>query len=199
MMHRNIEAIARFLFRRPNMPFIRSPFRPVFILILLAGALTVQASDSVYMQVPGIKGESTSKNHPAWINVSALSGCISNAGGTSKAGACDISITKDLDLSTTGVYSNLLTGKGTGTSKVLVDVCGTSGTGTEICYYKLQLRNVRFTSAATSTGAGNSVVNESWSMTFDAISWTYTPGWWATPGTPVTQCWDFTTNTNACP
>ncbi len=173
------------------------PIRFASLALLLSATAGLRAVDTIYMQVPGVKGESTSKSHSAWISLYALSSCLSNSSG--KASACDISISKDIDLSTTGVYANLLTGKGTGASKVLVDVCGVNSVGAEICYYKLQMRNVRFTSASGGTSDGATRASESWTMAFDAISWTYTPTWWATPGTPVTQCWDFTTNTAVCP
>ncbi len=178
------------------MPFFSRPARLAALALLLFAAPGLRAADTIFMQIPGIKGESTSKNHAAWIQLYTMQGCLSNT--TGKASACEISINKDVDVSTTYVYSNLLTYKGTGASKVLIDVCGINAGG-EICYYKLQLRNVRFSSASSSTSDGAPRASESWTMNFDAISWTYTPNWFGTPGIPVTQCWDFISNTNTCP
>lgn len=178
------------------MPFTSRYFRLTSLTLLLVAAASLHAADTIYMQVPGIKGESTSKSHSGWINVYSMQNCISNSG---KASGCEISISKDFDVASTYVYSYLLNGKGIGTSKVLVDVCGFPG-GVELCYYKLELRNVRFTGASTSGASGGTRVSESLSMAFDAIKWTYYPNWYTgTPGTPVTQCWDFTTNDMTCP
>lgn len=179
------------------MPFASRHLRLASLVLLLSAAATLQAIDSIYMQVPGMKGESTSKTHPAWIDVTSIQSCISHSGTV--AGACEISISKNIDSSSTVAYLNLLTGKGTGGSIVLVDVCGVNGLG-EICYYQLQLRNVRFTSAQGGTASGDNRALESWTMAFDAIKWTYTPRWYTgTPGPPVSQCWDFTTQTTTCP
>jgi type VI secretion system secreted protein Hcp len=181
------------------MTFFRHPSRLASVALLLLAGYSLKAQDSVFMQHPTIKGESTDKNHANWINLSSLSGCISNT-GKAAAAACDINISKDVDQSTTFVYSSLLTGKGTGSGKVLIDVCRINGgTGTQLCYYKLELGNARFTSAQA--GTGGSGTSESWSIAFDSIKWTYTsvnPSTGA-PNTPVSQCWSFITNTAVCP
>ena len=180
------------------MPFSSRHFRLASLALLLSAAATLYASDSIYMQVPSMKGESTSKAHLGWIDVYTIQSCISITGTV--AGACEINISKPIDPSSTTAYLNLLSGKGTGGSLVLVDVCGLNPGGAEICYYKLTLRNVRFTSAQGGTGSGDSRAVESWSMAFDAIKWTYTPNWYTTTaGTPVSQCWDFTSQNTSCP
>lgn len=177
------------------MTFIRRPFRLAMVAFLLSAGFSLLAQESVFMQHPTFKGESTDKNHAGWINLYSLSGCISNSG---KAAGCDISISKDVDQSTTYVYSSLLTGKGTGTGKVLIDVCRINA-GAQLCYYKLELGNARFTSA--SAGTSGSGVTESWSIAFDAIKWTYISVNPSTgnPNPPVSQCWSFVTNTAVCP
>jgi type VI secretion system secreted protein Hcp len=178
------------------MIFIPRSARLAPLALLLLAGIGLSAQDSMFMQVPGIKGESTDAKHSAWIDLQSLQGCISNTTGT-KAAACDISISKNVDQSTTSVYSSLLTGKATGASKVLIDVCKILGGSTQLCYYKIELGNARFTSA--SSGAGGSGVSESWSITFDAIKWTYTSSPGGVPGTPVSTCWSFVTNSAVCP
>jgi len=173
-------------------------FRPSRLLALcaLSATLGAAAADDIYMQLPGIKGESTEITHAGWIDVLSFNGCVSNTG---KASACEISIGKYVDQSSTYATGYLLTGKSFGTSKVLIDICRTTGTG-YVCYYKIEMNYVVFSAASSSTASGSDRVSESWSMSFRAIKWTYTPiDAKGGAGTPVSQCWDFSLGNATCP
>lgn len=170
--------------------------RHFILTALLFAAGGLMAQDNIFMQIPGIKGSSTNSTHPGWVDVVALSNCFSKP-SAGAAAACDFNLTKNIDISSTFVYSNLLNGKATGAAKVLVDVCINTGGPSLFCYYKLELSNVRFTSVSSSTSGGSGPINESWSMAFDAIKWTYLVP--PTGTTTTTACWNFALNSAACP
>lgn len=173
-------------------------------VLVLSSALGAFAADDIYMQLPGIKGESRNSTHVDWIEVTDFSGCVSTpvgTGGTGKSSACEVTISKVVDRSSTYATSYLTQGKTFGSNKVLIDICTLVGGSTYICYYKIEMNNVVFTAASTSGATGADRPVESWSMTFSRIKWTHTYIDPATgkAATPVSYCWDFEFNTSTCP
>jgi len=102
--------------------------------VLVAGLLTAglaQAANDYFLQIDGIPGESTDKDHKDWIDIESFSWGLtlvtSGAGGasTGKATFSDLSWTQYVDVSTPKWFVQVATGKHIPT--VTLDVVKVSG------------------------------------------------------------------------
>lgn len=111
-------------------------------------------ANDAYLQIDGIKGESTDSKHKEWIEVSnvdwhvhqprALS--ISSSGHTNgKAELSEISFKKLADLSSPLLCQTCATGKTISTAKF--EFMRADGNGEPIKYYTVEIENVMISSA----------------------------------------------------
>ena len=87
--------------------------------LALAAPLNVEAAVDVFLQLDGIEGESTSKDHKGHIDVlswsfglsRAVGGSAGTSRGASKLCASDISVMKFFDKSSPAIMTNMVSGK----------------------------------------------------------------------------------------
>jgi type VI secretion system secreted protein Hcp len=103
------------------------------------------ASD-YYVQIDGIKGESTDSEHKDWIEISAFSHAITqptsatvNSAGGATSGRCkheDFVVTKYVDLASPKLYETCSSGKHI--SKVTIELMRSSG-GSRVKYMAIEM------------------------------------------------------------
>jgi type VI secretion system secreted protein Hcp len=138
------------------------------------------ASDS-YLQIDGLKGESTDTAHKDWIEILSWSHVISqpssataNSAGGGTSGRCkheDFVITKYVDLASPKLYEMCSSGKHI--SKVIVELMRASG-GAPVKYLAIEMDQVVISKVAPGHIDGNDLPVESVSFNYGIIKWTYT-------------------------
>lgn len=176
------------------MPLFRRSF--VLAALLLGVAGSSLAADRIFLQIPSLKGPSTDAKHSGWFELNAASDCVTTNVGSKTSAFCEFSFVKYADLQSPAASLYMVTTKSIG-NPVVVDFCSTGAMNQE-CYYNLQLRNARFTSKSLSSSDGADRAVESWTLSFDAIKWTFTD--WSSGGPVVgtTYCFDLLTSSTSC-
>ena len=138
------------------------------------------ASDS-YLQIDGLKGESTDSAHKDWIEMLSFSHSISqsesvtenSAGGgtTGRVKHEDFVITKYLDLASPKLYEICSSGKHI--PKVTVELMRASG-GSRVKYMTIEMDQVVISKVALSGAVGDDHPTEAVSFHYGVIKWTYT-------------------------
>jgi type VI secretion system secreted protein Hcp len=166
---------------------------------VLLAAQYASGAFTAYIQIDGIKGESTAKGYEGWIEVGSAQWGVgraisSPAGGNREASApsiSEISLTKTLDSTSPALFLNAVGGGAPGGVTVklrLVDT--TAGT----VFYELTLSNVLVSSQSNSASPGDGRPQESISLNFTKIEVAYIPtDAKGTPGTPVRNGYDLAT------
>ena len=166
-------------------------------LVAIGSANSFAATD-VYMQYGTIKGDSTSADHPNWIELSSYQFDVSKpvtigGTGTQESGKTQISaitITKPMDSSSTQLMEQAFAGEG---QTVKIDLVKSGGTG-PMTYGEYVLSNAIV--SGYSISSGGDVPAESIDISFTKITFTYTPqNPDGSTGTPSEAGWDFATNT----
>ncbi|MYN47138.1 type VI secretion system tube protein Hcp [Pseudoduganella sp. FT93W] len=135
----------------------------------------------VYLQIEGIKGESTDAVHSGWIECTSAqwgvmqpkSATASTAGGHT-AERCDlrsISITKLADLASPILMQNCASGRTL--PKAGIEFMRADGQGERIRYYEVELENVLIGSVNQSVHEGD-ILQDSVSLKFSKVRWKYT-------------------------
>ncbi len=135
----------------------------------------------VYLQIEGIKGESTDAAHSGWIECTSAqwgvtqpkSATASTAGGHT-AERCDlrsISITKLADLASPILMQNCASGRTL--PKARIEFMRADGQGERIRYYEVELENVLIGSVHQSVHEGD-ILQDSVSLKFSKVRWRYT-------------------------
>lgn len=134
---------------------------------------------AIFMQIEGIDGTVTAKGHEKWIDCSSMQWgvgrAISNSVGTmddreaSKPSISEISITKQMDLSSTALFTEATIGKG---KKVVIHLCKTGSDEIET-YQEYELEDCMVSGYSVSSGGDRP--QESISLSFSKILCTYTP------------------------
>ena len=166
---------------------------------LFCSAFPSRAAINVYLNFPGIPGEVTTANFSQQIELSSLSGGITNTvtigpGGpvTGKPGFTDIVITKTLDSASTPLY--LACAQGTVTKNVVFTMTKVTGVS-EIAFYTLTMGTAVVKSVSTSVSGGTPMETVVLTGT-TSIQWSYTPMHSdGTLGTPIVHNWDIVNNT----
>jgi type VI secretion system secreted protein Hcp len=132
-----------------------------------------------YLQIDGIKGESTDSEHRDWIEVLAFNQSLAQPQGTAAnptgggaaahTGHQDFTITKRLDVASPMLYEACATGKHI--KDVTIDMMRSS-LEKPVKYMVVKMEQVLISRVATS-GSGDSPT-ESVSFNYSKISWTYT-------------------------
>jgi type VI secretion system secreted protein Hcp len=133
----------------------------------------------IYMQIDGIKGESTDSQHKDWIElldfnhgiVQPASATASSAGGgtTAQCQHRDYTITKYVDLASPKLYEICSSGKHL--KDVTIEMLRSSG-DSRVKYMVVKMEQVVISQVAPSGGADFPI--ESVSFNYGTIKWTYT-------------------------
>ena len=135
----------------------------------------------VYLQIDGIKGESTDSTHAGWIEVSSAqlgvsqprSATASTAGGHT-AERCEhrsIGLTKLADLSTPILMQTCSAGRTI--PKAKLEFMRADSHGERIKYYEVELENVIVSSMNQIVHEG-AILHDNFALRFSKIKWKYT-------------------------
>lgn len=137
------------------------------------------ASDS-FLQISGIKGESTDDAHKDWIEVlsfgwgvtQATSATKSSSGGgtTQRADFADLHIVKEMDSATPKIMQACAEGKHF--DEVILELCRAGGD--KLKYMELKMENVVISSASINGGGEGSLPTETVTFNYGKIQETYT-------------------------
>jgi len=136
------------------------------------------ASDN-FLQISGIKGESTDDAHVDWIEISSFSWGVSQVasatksssggGTTQRADFADLTIVKAVDSATPKIF--LACAKGDHLDEVVLELCRAGGD--KLKYMEFKLSNVVISNHSMNGGEG-SEPTESISFNYGKIETTYT-------------------------
>ncbi|BDT60828.1 type VI secretion system effector [Massilia varians] len=131
-----------------------------------------------YLQIDGIKGESTDDKHKNWIEVSKVLGSVhqprastvSTAGGMTagKATLSDIMLEKLADLSSPLLWQHCAMGKTI--PKAVFEFMRSDGDGKPICYERITLANVMISNVTYDSGGGG-IMKEVVQLSYSRINW----------------------------
>ncbi|MDP3672454.1 MAG: type VI secretion system tube protein Hcp [Telluria sp.] len=138
-------------------------------------------SIDVYLQLEGIKGESSDSQHQGWIECTMAdwmitqpkSACGSSAGGHT-VGRCEhssLALNKLADLSSPILLQYCSMGKTIPSARI--EFFRADGTGTRIKYFEIELTNVLVGEVAPSVHEGEAM-SEHLSLKYSKIKWKYT-------------------------
>ncbi|MES2159876.1 MAG: type VI secretion system tube protein Hcp [Pseudomonadota bacterium] len=134
----------------------------------------------VYLQIDGIKGESTDSAHPGWIELTSAqwgvkqpkSATASTAGGHT-AERCEhqsIAITKLVDLSSPILMQTCSAGKTI--PKARLEFMRADGQGERVKYYEVELENVLIGNISQVVHEGD-VLHDAIGLKFSKVKWKY--------------------------
>lgn len=135
----------------------------------------------VYLQIDGIKGESTDTEHKGWIECESVNWAVSqpksataSTGGGHTAERCemtDISFTKIADMASPVLLQTCAGGRTI--PKAKFEFLRADGQGERIKYYEIELENVLIALVAPSVSGGTTMA-EGVSLKFSKVRWKYT-------------------------
>jgi len=134
----------------------------------------------VYLQIDGIKGESTDDTHKDWIECTAVdfgvlqprSATASSAGGHT-AERCehkDIVVAKLTDLATPLLLEQCSMGKTI--PKAKIDFMRADADGKRVTYFNIELENLIISSVTPKVVEGN-IMSETVSIKYSQVKWKY--------------------------
>jgi type VI secretion system secreted protein Hcp len=134
-----------------------------------------------YLQIDGIKGESTDEKHKQWVEVSKVNGnihqpraaSVSTAGGhtTGRASLSDITFEKLADLSSPILRQHCAMGKTL--PKAVFEFMRADGNGNPICYERMTLTHVMISGVTFNSGDGGTI-KETVHLSYAKINWEHT-------------------------
>lgn len=134
-----------------------------------------------YLQIEGIKGESTDEKHRGWIEVANVTwsvyqpraASVSTAGGhtNGRAELSNLSFKKLADLSSPILQQHCAMGKTI--PKAKFEFMRADGSGSPINYYTVELENVMISGVTPNSGDGG-IITEHVHFAFSAMKWKYT-------------------------
>ncbi len=135
----------------------------------------------VYLQIDGIKGESTDDKHRDWIECQSVQwgvlqpkSATASTGGGHTAERCeheDILLSKLADLSTPVLLQACSSGKTLARAKF--EFMRADGQGDRVKYFEIELKNVLIGSVSPHLTEGD-ILQESIGLKFSEVKWTYT-------------------------
>jgi type VI secretion system secreted protein Hcp len=135
----------------------------------------------VYLQIDGIKGESSDDTHKDWIECQSVdwslrqpkSATASTAGGhtAERVELSDISFHKMADLASPILAQHCAMGKTI--PKARFELMRADGDGARVKYFEVELENVLISYISPSVMAG-STMSEAVSLNFSRVKWRYT-------------------------
>ncbi|MFL6672402.1 MAG: Hcp family type VI secretion system effector [Massilia sp.] len=134
----------------------------------------------VYLQIDGIKGESSDDQHKGWIECQSVnwslhqpkSATSSTAGGhtAARVDLSDISIHKITDIASPILAQHCAMGKTI--PKAKIEFMRADGDGARVKYYEVELENVLVAHVAQGV-AGGDMMTESLGLKFSKVKWKY--------------------------
>jgi type VI secretion system secreted protein Hcp len=134
-----------------------------------------------YLQIDGIKGESTDERHRDWVEVSNViyavnqprAESLSTAGGhtSGRAELYPLTFKKLADIASPVLLQTCATGKTI--AKAVFEFMRADGEGKPIPYFKIELENLMVASVTPDSGEGGIIV-ERVQLAYAKIKWTYT-------------------------
>jgi type VI secretion system secreted protein Hcp len=134
-----------------------------------------------YLQIDGIKGESTDDKHKDWIEVSNVlyainqprAESISTAGGhtSGRAELYPLTFKKLADIASPVLLQTCAAGKTI--PKATFEFMRADGDGKPIPYFKIELEHLMIASVTPDSGEGG-IINERVQLAYAKIKWTYT-------------------------
>ena len=134
----------------------------------------------VYLQIDGIKGESTDDKHKDWIEcksvdwkVSQPKSATASTGGGHTAERCEhteLTISKLADLATPLLLQNCSSGKTL--AKAKLEFMRADGQGERIKYFEIELENVLIGVVSPWVGEGD-ILNENVGLKYSKVKWKY--------------------------
>ncbi|TFW33371.1 Hcp family type VI secretion system effector [Massilia horti] len=135
----------------------------------------------VYLQIDGIKGESTDDKHKEWIECKSVtwgvkqpkSATASTSGGhtAERCEHLEVTIEKLADLASPVLMQTCSAGRTI--PKARLEFMRADGQGERVKYYEIQLENVLIGSVNSEVGEGN-LMHEKVALKFSQAKWTYT-------------------------
>lgn len=135
----------------------------------------------VYLQIDGIKGESTDSMHAGWIECTTVqwgmsqpkSATSSTGGGhtAERAELADITIQKLADLSSPILMQTCVMGKTLPRAKL--EFLRADGQGERVRYFEIELENVLIGAVTPVVHEGN-ILSETVGLKFSKVKWKYT-------------------------
>ncbi|MEW6369726.1 MAG: type VI secretion system tube protein Hcp [Pseudomonadota bacterium] len=135
----------------------------------------------VYLQIDGIKGESTDDKHKDWIEclsvhwgiVQPRNGSSSSAGGhtAERAELTEIQVAKLADLSSPILMQTCAAGKTI--PKARLEFMRADGQGDRVKYFEIELENILIGHVAPGIEPGD-ILNERVGLKFSKVKWKYT-------------------------
>ena len=135
----------------------------------------------VYLQIDGIKGESSDSGHQGWIELSSAHmgvtqprSATASTGGGHTAERCEhrtLSIAKLTDLSSPILMQTCSMGKTI--PKAKIEFMRADGQGKPVKYYEVELENVMIENM-DQVISGGSLLHDSIGLRFGKIKWKYT-------------------------
>jgi type VI secretion system secreted protein Hcp len=134
----------------------------------------------VYLQIDGIKGESTDSGHQGWIECQAVnwslsqpkSATTSTSGGhtAGRVDLSDISVQKMADIASPILAQTCAMGRTI--PKAKIEFMRADGDGKPVKYYEVELENVIVAHVAQGVSGGD-VMTESIGLKFSKVKWKY--------------------------
>jgi len=134
-----------------------------------------------YLQIDGIKGESTDERHRDWVEVSNViyavnqprAESLSTAGGhtSGRAELYPLTFKKLADIASPVLLQTCATGKTI--AKAVFEFMRADGEGKPIPYFKIELENLMVANVTPDSGEGGIIV-ERVQLAYAKIKWTYT-------------------------
>ncbi|HEX8613767.1 MAG TPA: type VI secretion system tube protein Hcp [Telluria sp.] len=135
----------------------------------------------VYLQIDGIKGESTDSQHKDWIECQSVSWGVSqpksataSTGGGHTAERCEhteVFISKLADLASPLLLQNCSSGKTL--PKAKLEFMRADGQGERIKYFEIELENVLIGTVSPSVAEGD-ILTEQLGLKYSKVKWKYT-------------------------
>lgn len=134
-------------------------------------ATPARAATDYFLELDGVPGESTDARYPGMIKLNSFSlGIQRSAAG--KPAFSDVSFSKLIDKSSPLLYLHSAAGKHL--KVAILHAVSRSGTG-QFEFYTVKLTDVVISSVATAGSTSDALPQESFSLNFTKIEFTYTP------------------------
>ena len=138
------------------------------------------AQADFFLKIDGIQGESQDATHTNEIQLYSVNFGVTNTGsggfgtgsGSSKSNVHDMTFTKLVDKASPNLFIACATGKSIGNATVILRKAG-GDKPVEYLVYKLT--EVFVSSLNTSASEGGGIAQESLSLNFSKVEWTYKP------------------------
>ena len=152
------------------------------------GAINAQAATVYFLQIDGIKGESTDRLHKDWIDINSFSWGVSGGGRSHGPVFSPFSWTQNLDKSVPSLFVGAALGKYFKNATLDVDV-QQAGKSPDV-FFQMKFDNVFLTKLDINGTGGPPGVDAA--LDYSKITMTYTRNVDGLLGTPVIGGWDLT-------